>query len=533
MKKTIIYLLTCFAWVCQAQETYFLKEIGQKRRIEEFKKVIPAVGGGYLAVGQVDGGPDNDEDVLICRLTESGKVRWSRSYLSASLDAATDIVQKANGDIFVSGYTFETGVAGAGDHFAFKTDSNGMLLWSQKYGDNIDDESKGMVLASDGNLIIYGAWWNLDVRVKGYVAKINETDGTLLWARLVNYPKKQSTYFIGAAADTNGGIALSGLTLFPPFDFEPYFARLDGNGNVLQSKAMRVLGTQICYGVKKLEPSAGYLLYGVSTPTGQSPKGFLAGLNKDGSNDWYRHYGVTPYTRFTDVAVLSADSFLVTGYRNVDSASRSAGMVAKVGKTNASWARSYGSGTTRIQFSSIHYNPINKSFLTAGFAFLNLDSSGNGIVWKSPLNLSAGACNGITTPVTLTSGTATRTDSVLFETANSTSTTTFQMDQDTVILADSSLCFVTGLKKPLSFTNGRLASPNPASGKIAIKLPEGEYPVGVEAELFDMQGKLVLQQKLSGAAYHSLSVQHLPGGSYLLKINTKDKIYSEKILLNP
>lgn len=73
--------------------------------------------------------------------------------------------------------------------------------------------------------------------------------------------------------------------------------------------------------------------------------------------------------------------------------------------------------------------------------------------------------------------------------------------------------------------------PNPASGVFSITI-QGDAPAATyEADIFDLQGKLVLKQALSGS-FTYLYVNPLPAGTYVLKIRSDaGYVQTEKIVL--
>ncbi|MFN3908769.1 MAG: T9SS-dependent M36 family metallopeptidase [Flavobacterium sp.] len=71
--------------------------------------------------------------------------------------------------------------------------------------------------------------------------------------------------------------------------------------------------------------------------------------------------------------------------------------------------------------------------------------------------------------------------------------------------------------------------PNPAATEIFITLPE--YFGEIKIELFDLNGRMVLQQKVTSfQQQETLSVHHLQNGMYLIKIETNQETYTQKII---
>ena len=73
--------------------------------------------------------------------------------------------------------------------------------------------------------------------------------------------------------------------------------------------------------------------------------------------------------------------------------------------------------------------------------------------------------------------------------------------------------------------------PNPASEKITISFPFVFKPIGLR--IFDLEGKCVLIQQLTVSNHKiAASIKGLKSGIYFLRIQTENKIYSTKLIIN-
>ncbi|TAH43218.1 MAG: T9SS type A sorting domain-containing protein [Bacteroidetes bacterium] len=92
--------------------------------------------GGYLACGVATLNTAGDADMSIIKLNATGDVVWTFNYGTAGYDRASSILQRANGEIMVAGYT-NIGIAPdvINQMILMKLDSTGGILWTQSYGD--------------------------------------------------------------------------------------------------------------------------------------------------------------------------------------------------------------------------------------------------------------------------------------------------------------------------------------------------------------------------------------------------------------
>ncbi|MGB4846718.1 MAG: T9SS type A sorting domain-containing protein [Saprospiraceae bacterium] len=88
---------------------------------------------------------------------------------------------------------------------------------------------------------------------------------------------------------------------------------------------------------------------------------------------------------------------------------------------------------------------------------------------------------------------------------------------------------ITGIKE---FKNNQLEvtiSPNPTSDKILIEIPESTVDQKFNIRIYNLTGKLMSEQLARGASF-SLSLDTMPDGLYLLKINSGDRQTVKKII---
>jgi hypothetical protein len=146
---------------------------------DEFINILP-IGNGYIAVGNSN---SNDGDVVgfhgglsdywIVKLNDSGAIEWQHCYGGTDQDQFVSFVQTPDGGYAMGGYTLSTDVDvngnhGASDYWIVKTDTNGIIQWSQCYGGYGGDNANQMILANDRGLVIVGLTDGTGGEVTGY-----------------------------------------------------------------------------------------------------------------------------------------------------------------------------------------------------------------------------------------------------------------------------------------------------------------------------------------------------------------------------
>jgi hypothetical protein len=70
--------------------------------------------------------------------------------------------------------------------------------------------------------------------------------------------------------------------------------------------------------------------------------------------------------------------------------------------------------------------------------------------------------------------------------------------------------------------------PNPATTEITIDLPKS-YNGEKLVNLIDPSGKVAVSEKFNGTQ-HTINIQSLPAGLYILKVSSNKKLITEKII---
>ena len=72
--------------------------------------------------------------------------------------------------------------------------------------------------------------------------------------------------------------------------------------------------------------------------------------------------------------------------------------------------------------------------------------------------------------------------------------------------------------------------PNPASGQVEILFSKNIQVAGAEIRAFDISGKAVFQKGMKGGRAE-LDLGHLPGGLYLISLQSDRQVLNEKLIL--
>lgn len=144
------------------------------------KSVIQLADSGYVIAGFTNSYGAGGYDAFTIRTDKSGNLIWQKTFGGLDWDFASDLVQGADGNIFVVGNTVSFG-AGKKDGFVLKYDLLGNLIWQKFYGGNENEELRSIIKTNDNFLATVGYTESRgDINGDGYFLKLNLNGDTLL-----------------------------------------------------------------------------------------------------------------------------------------------------------------------------------------------------------------------------------------------------------------------------------------------------------------------------------------------------------------
>lgn len=180
--------------------------------------------GGYLLVGHVEY-PDQENDIFLIKVDESGNEQWRRIFGEDRADQALAVVP------FLDGYA----ICGAEDNpntplgsdmFVYRLDGNGEIIWKRGQSTLSSEIGNDLVATQDGHLVVAGTSSN-NVGVWKY-----DADGDETWAR------SQDVFGLGDGANAiielpDGDLVIGGFTEISTSDINFLIIKYDPAGNIL------------------------------------------------------------------------------------------------------------------------------------------------------------------------------------------------------------------------------------------------------------------------------------------------------------
>jgi hypothetical protein len=246
-----------------------------------FRFTMSMGGGDLVSVGQ--------NDIFLAKFNTNGVHQWSQRFGSTSFDETNSVAVDASGNVIMGGgftgtVDFGGGAlvsVGAGDVVLAKYNTNGVHVWSQRFGSgpSTSDLCYAVTVDGSGNVIATG-------------------------------------FFQGTASFGGGNLVSAG-------SYDIFLAKLDANGVHQWSQRFGGTGVDIGYGAAA-DGSGNVTVTGYFQNTADFGGGnlvsagstdiFLAKYNPNGAYRWSQGFGDTGTDAGYSVAVDGAGNTLVTGF---------------------------------------------------------------------------------------------------------------------------------------------------------------------------------------------------------------------------
>jgi hypothetical protein len=134
---------------------------------------------GFIISGYSDEGGTRVNNAALIKTDSMGNLQWRRFYGGNNARLARSLTLAENGGYILAGYTDV--VSRGEDIYVVKTDSLGIIEWSQNYGGQFDDRPWEIINTSDGGYALAG-WSNNSAGLsQGYILKIS-SNGLEEWS---------------------------------------------------------------------------------------------------------------------------------------------------------------------------------------------------------------------------------------------------------------------------------------------------------------------------------------------------------------
>jgi hypothetical protein len=248
--------------------------------------VQAAADSGYVVAGYIQKSSNNDRDIYLVRINDSGDTLWTRTIGAKSSDAydtvndaAYSIIPAPGGGYYLTGSLNGYNQNG-GKVFLMKVSASGDSLWARTYGTGI---GYSLTITQDGGVAINGTLeqgTNTDI----FLMK-TDTAGNMLWNKVFI----GSGYEYGATMveTSDGGFAITGITDSKGAGYQDvYLIKANSSGDKVWDQTYG--GSDIDQGYGLIELGTGELsITGLSNSGGSYI--FLNRTSADGTQIWQKN----------------------------------------------------------------------------------------------------------------------------------------------------------------------------------------------------------------------------------------------------
>jgi hypothetical protein len=182
---------------------------------------------GPVMVGQTSSFGAGGIDFWVTAYSDTGAVRWQKTYGDAGLDRATSVAAGIDGNgVLVAGHTRSFG-GGDQEVWLIRLDVDGNILWQKRYGGTDDDIADSVTAVADGYVVSgrtesFGGGADSDTML----FKVDSA-GVLQWQRRAGYVDVFDSS--RSVIEVEGGVALGGFTSNDDGDW--LLVKVDAAGN--------------------------------------------------------------------------------------------------------------------------------------------------------------------------------------------------------------------------------------------------------------------------------------------------------------
>jgi len=266
--------------------------------------------GGYIAAGFTESSGAGLADFWLVKTNASGGMLWNRTYGGGGADEAYSVRQTNDGGYVVAGFTRSFGLDNA-DFWLVKTEVDGSVRWSKRYGGVYDDCAYCVQQTSDMGYILAGSTESFGAGSDFWLVK-TDSSGNMQWNK--TYGGSGSDRAFSVAQTTDGGYIMAGETDSSgagSFDF--WMIKTDSLGTLLWSKMFGGTGEDEARSVQQTS-DGGYIVAGSTLSFGAGGIDFcLVKTDASGNKQWSQPYGGTFDDEAYSVQQTGDGGYIVAG----------------------------------------------------------------------------------------------------------------------------------------------------------------------------------------------------------------------------
>ncbi len=544
--NAILFTCTCllFTVTCFSQSRYFQKSLGPTNFAgsnDISYSMYQTWDGGYIVCGSTGSYGAGSIDSYIAKFDTAGNQLWAKTYGTTNWEATWKLIITSD-----SGYVFAGSVIDPTfDILLIKTDQDGVLQWSKKYGGASAEAAstlESIEQTDDLGYIITGVTDGYDTIVSDNIFLI-KTDvlGDTLWTRVFSAPDFDQSLSVHQTMDR--GYIISGRTnSFGAGQIDALLIKTDSMGMITWTNAYGGIEGDEGMSVKQTADS-GFVMTGASYSFGPGyPDIYTIKTNSIGDVQWSKIYDGGGVEASYCIIETPDGGYAITGFTESFLSPQRAipGNPTPQGNDSANvillklnsagdiqWSDIYG-GHLLDEAYSLSMTQDGGYLLAAITRSFGSDTTDNGYIIHTD---SAGFIDCYSKPVTmLTFNAPTITTPGIFSINSGISYSNYNLTEALFVLKDSLLpgCIPVSMFDDHQQPSSIKIYPNPVFDNCLITAKDF---INAHLFLYDISGRIIYQQHFSEE--QQINISSLARGIYFIEIKDKEgKSLKGKIVRN-
>lgn len=509
----------------QWQKNYQTSLVPDSNQIREFTKMTVCSDGHIAVAGQSDN--TTEANISLTKIhVQNGSIIWQKVLKRPGVDAVNQLITTSDKGFALAGWI--SGITPSDvDGIVIKCDSLGEFQWAKRIGDDDDDEAFGLTQLGDGNILVVGASYS-GLNRNGFAVKLN-SDGEQIWTKKYKQGNFNAFRSAHALSGEPGSAVLAGYswTLGPGSTlFDPFFLKIDADGNILWAKRKKQAGSQVLYDIEQSE-DGGFIYAGV-TSTSSDNQALIGKINATGDHVWAKATGTPLGDRIWDIGILPSGEIAAVGFTDKPG--------SVLNRRNAFFGRFSSTGqwidgqlvgssdTSSVSFTGSVV--ATDAFLANALTYQNGFTYGAGLIARIPFSTLA-ICN--TESLTMNVSNISTSDSSGAQVLAGPSL--FDTDIDEVAAGDLNVfdvCLVNSVGSGFQRNRMELVQIYPNPGFEFFNLESQEKMVSIR--VFAANGSLVDFCEGEIGHFYKLNLVHQTAGIYKLLVNTTKGLFSTTLV---
>ena len=275
------------------------------------RSILQTADGGYISAGNTSTLGNQNGDVLLLKIDESGTEQWIHSLTFSPSDRANMVLESSETGYIVIGNTISP-LNGSKDILVLKTNQSGHVEWFNRYGSNEDQEGHYILSLTNGGYIICGQSIDENTGFNMlYLLKI-DSDGSEVWEQTFGGNREDHGYSIIESND--GSFLITGMTENSgDMSGDAWLLKVDLDGNEIWQHTYG--GTGVDLSRSLVNTGDGYIMVGNTSSYGSGNNDvFVIKVNLEGTQEWSNTYGGGGTDIGRAIIKTNDGSFVIAGY---------------------------------------------------------------------------------------------------------------------------------------------------------------------------------------------------------------------------